>query len=450
MRVCFVASQFWPSVGGAQTQAEKQASYLQQLGQEVLVITLRHQKAWPSREEYSAVPIIRIGGLYRRNGTLRVGKLGHLLIDFRLLLTLWCLRRHYDLIHTLQISSLAFVAALVGRLTHKPVVVGVQNAGIYAEQENFPAYRRQGYRCTSARVPLKQEADILQGEIGGDLADLVQTAWGGHKMLNYLRTSDVYYQILSSRSYIYLIQHGFHPERIVYIPNGVDLRQFSPPLWQRSQQSEGRRVLLCVARLEYAKGVDVLLEAWARMLRMPAVWRENLQPRLCVVGDGTRRIELEQLVTRLEIQDHVEFLGTRHNIAQLMQEAWGFVLPSRWEGMPNALLEAMACGLPCVATRVSGSEDIIEQGSNGLLVEAEQPEQLAYALRLVVEDTALAQNLGWQGYETVLHYYQLDTTMQGYLTFYRYLLNRGSVTRRKPQSYVQPASPYPEEWQRYE
>jgi glycosyltransferase involved in cell wall biosynthesis len=115
--------------------------------------------------------------------------------------------------------------------------------------------------------------------------------------------------------------------------------------------------------------------------------------------------------------------------------------------MPNALLEAMACALPCVATRVSGSEDIIEQGINGLLVEPERPEQLAYALRLLIEDTDLTRQLGWQGYETVLRYHQLGLTVQNCLTFYRYLLARDAAHRR-PTVPLQAGDLSPEEWKR--
>jgi glycosyltransferase involved in cell wall biosynthesis len=424
MRICFVAFQFWPSVGGSQTQVEKQARCLQQLGHEVLVVTLRHQKTWLAREKCADVPVIRVGGLYRSDGTLRVGRLGHLFVDLLLFFTLWRLRHHYDLIHTLQISPLAVVAALVGKLTHKPVIVGVQSTGPDGQQPEFSPKQMTENPDTCGKTKSCANETALQPETGGDLAGLREKVWGGQWMLNYLRKSHVYYQVLSSRSYVYLVRHGFRPERIIYIPNGVDTRQFYPDLWRRETAPYGVRRLLCVARLEYAKGIDVLLHAWARMMNMPAAWRFGLLPKLSLVGDGTRRMELEQIVADLGIEESVEFLGTRHDIARLMQKAWGFVLPSRWEGMPNALLEAMACCLPCIATRVSGSEDVIEQGVNGLLVEPEQPEQLAYALRLLIDDANLARQLSWQGYKTVLSSYQLDATVQESLTFYHYLLDR--------------------------
>lgn len=450
MRICFVAFQFWPSVGGSQAQAEKQARYLRQAGQEVIIVTLRHQRAWPIKETCGTIPVVRVGGWYRRGGTLRVGRFGHLLIDAFLFLTLWRLRNRYDLIHTLQLSPLAVVATLIGKLTHKPVILGIQSTGPCERLPDPPSQNEQKIAVSDAEEQSARPAVETQAEIGGDIAGLRRTTWGGEWMLNYLRKSNAYYQILSSRSYLYLIEHGFRPERIIYIPAGVDTQQFYPVAWAwpGTMGQVEERPVLCVARLEYPKGIDILLRAWAYLMAMPSDWRQYLRPRLLLAGDGTRRTELEQLAATLGIRESVEFLGTRQDIPHLLQESWGFVLPSRWEGMSNALLEAMACALPCVTTRVSGSEDIIEQGVNGLLVEPEQPQQLAYALRLLIEDIHLARKLGWRGYETILHYYQLGLTVQNCLAFYRYLLDR-DLSQRRATSSVQSDDLSPEEWQRY-
>jgi glycosyltransferase involved in cell wall biosynthesis len=157
-------------------------------------------------------------------------------------------------------------------------------------------------------------------------------------------------------------------------------------------------------------------------MQAPTAWRAYLKPRLRLVGDGALRIQIEHLITDLGIQGSVEILGLRTDIADVLQLSWGFVLPSRWEGMPNALLEAMACGLPCIATCVSGSEDIIVDGVNGLLVEPEQPVELALALSRIIEDSDLAQRLGQAGRTTVMRDYQLVDITQQHLEFYHRLL----------------------------
>src|SRR5690348_17102649 len=144
----------------------------------------------------------------------------------------------------------------------------------------------------------------------------------------------------------------------------------------------------------------------------PLQWHAGLRPRLRLVGAGVFMPQMQRIVAELGIQDSVEFLGLRRDVVDLLQQSWGFVMPSRWEGMPNALLEAMACGLPCVATRVSGSEDIILAGVNGLLVEPEQPAEMAQALRRLIEDSELAQRLGQAGRATVVRDYQLTTMVE--------------------------------------
>ena len=95
------------------------------------------------------------------------------------------------------------------------------------------------------------------------------------------------------------------------------------------------------------------------------------------------------------------------------------VLPSRWEGMPNALLEGMACGLPCVATRVSGSEDIIQHGINGLLVESEDYQDMAQALLTLLRDPGLAQKYGQAAHGTVDRHYSLERVMDRYVELYQ-------------------------------
>jgi len=91
--------------------------------------------------------------------------------------------------------------------------------------------------------------------------------------------------------------------------------------------------------------------------------------------------------------------------------------------MPNALLEAMACGLPCIATRVSGSEDIVQDGINGLLIEPEQPEALAQAMRRVIEDSDFAAHLAQEARATILRDYQLSRVVEKCVELYQHALS---------------------------
>ena len=420
--ICLVSLQFSPSVGGAQTRAEKQARQLQKLGHDVTVVTLHLQRQWERKTLLHGLPVVRVGGLYKRDGTLRIGRLGIWPASIGMFLVLWRLRHTYDVIHACQVSPLAAVAALIGKLTRKPVVVSTETVGPTKELhlQPKPEVVLMADTLTDRSFLTIESSKARVG--AGDINNLLKNTLGGHALLNFLRRSNVYYQALSTRGCAYLASWGLSPERMVYIPGSVDTEKFRPAPERRPDPEEPERTVICVARLEYSKGIDVLLHAWGRMMSTSPQWQRPLKPRLRLIGDGEIRPQLERIVAELNIQDSVEFLGLRSDVVDLLQQSWSFVLPSRNEGMPNALLEAMACGLPCIATGVSGSEDIITDGLNGLLVEPEQPAQMTHALRSLIEDTELAQRLGREGRVTVVREYQLIQIAQRCLDLYWRLL----------------------------
>ncbi|HYK85269.1 MAG TPA: glycosyltransferase family 4 protein [Ktedonobacteraceae bacterium] len=448
LRICFICFMFAPIIGGAEARAEKQARQLQALGHEVTILTLRHDKGWKAVDSLDGLRVIRIGGLFRRTGRLRVGRLGHFPIDIALLRTLWRLRHSFDIIHVFQISSLAAVAAFIGKLTGIPVIISTQCAAPTPEQVESMA------RGATLLADTLTHADYLQvsmhNVVTDDVTYLPRSALGGGAMLRFLRNADAYYQALSTRSQSYLAEQGFRLDHIVRISGSVNTEKFRPAPERRPDARQPERLLLCVARLEYSKGVDVLLHAWGRMMREGAIGYqgamncaptivgardregapihfEQFKPCLLLVGEGVLRTQLERMVEELGIGESVKFLGMRTDVIDLLQQAWGFVLPSRWEGMPNALLEAMACGLPCVATSVSGSEDILVDGVNGLLVPPEQPVEMAQALRRLIANEELAQRLGREARATVVRDYQLTTIVEQCLELYRHVLSRRSV-----------------------
>lgn len=423
LRICFVSLQFSPSVGGAQIRAEKQARQLQKLGHNVMVVTLHLQRQWERQTLLHGLPVVRVAGLYKRNGMLRIGRLGIWPVSIGIFLELWQLRHTYDVIHAYQVSPLAAVAALIGKLTRKPVVVSSMSVGP-TEEQRLQAKTEVALMADTLTDGSFLKINLSEARIGiGDIDNLVQFILGGRAILNFLRRSNAYYQVISTQGLAYLASWGFRRERIIYISGSVDTEKFHPAPERRPDPGRPERTVICVARLAYSKGIDVLLHAWGRMMSTSSEWSVPLKPKLLLAGDGELRSQLEHITAKLNIQHSVEFLGSRSDIIDLLQQSWGFVLPSRSEGMPNALLEAMACGLPCVATRVSGSEDIIANGLNGILVEPEQPAQMADALRCLIEDTELAQRLGREGRATVVREYQLTHIVQQCLDLYWWLLD---------------------------
>lgn len=185
--------------------------------------------------------------------------------------------------------------------------------------------------------------------------------------------------------------------RVVY--NGVDER-FQPgdreEVRRRLDLSEDGFILLFVGLLAPVKGIDVLLEAMRRV---------DDRRLLCVlVGDGELREELQRQAEGSGLGEQVIFAGRQpsQEIPVWMQAADLLVLPSRSEGRPNVVLEAQACGLPVIATRVGGTPELICDGENGLLVESDDPEGLAQGIRGLMEDEEGRSRLGRAGRESLL------------------------------------------------
>jgi len=173
-------------------------------------------------------------------------------------------------------------------------------------------------------------------------------------------------------------------DNVIPTLNFVDCDYFAPPT-ARSDSSPAAPVrLLSVARLSlHDKGQDVLLESLAQL--------RDLNWRLTLAGDGPDRPHLEDQATRLDIQDRLDFPGdvSSAQVRRLLHSHDLFVLSSRIEGLPLSLLEAMACGVPCVATDVGSVREVLLPDESGLLVRPEDPTELAQATRRMIEDIAL-------------------------------------------------------------
>ena len=172
--------------------------------------------------------------------------------------------------------------------------------------------------------------------------------------------------------------------RLAYLPNPL----LTDPSGALSEVGRARRIL-AVGRLRRQKGHDVLLEAYAASHAVRDGWR------LVIAGDGLERHRLRHLASSLAIEAHVEWLGHVADPAPLFSNAGIFVLPSRHEGTPNALLEAMAAGLPPIVTDASsGALDYVENGRTGLVVATEDAGRLADAIDRLIADSALRERLG--------------------------------------------------------
>lgn len=213
------------------------------------------------------------------------------------------------------------------------------------------------------------------------------------------------------------------PGGAMCIPNGVDAARYAPVNPRRRAQMRealgytGNQLLVgCVANFNPVKRHADLIDAFAR------VYAQLPQARLLLVGDGHLCGAIENRITVLGLTGAVRLLGPRLDVAELLPILDVFALASETEGMSNAILEAQACGLPVVATRVGGNPELVDTDC-GVLVEPRNPRALAQALLELLPDSARRVRLGVAARARVLRRHSLQGMMNAYLDLYRELGN---------------------------
>ena len=181
--------------------------------------------------------------------------------------------------------------------------------------------------------------------------------------------------------------------------------------WVELGLDPDRPLLLWVGRLDPIKGLDVLVRATALVCRTQPV-------QLAIVGDGPYREELLAGIAANDLADSVRLLGMREDVPSWLQSADVFVFPSRTEGLPNALLEAMAVGLPVVTTDVPGCRDLIQDGQTGLLVPVDDAAALAAAMLRLLDPGPFARRLGEAAADHVRRCHRRKDCFEAYRALY--------------------------------
>ena len=214
---------------------------------------------------------------------------------------------------------------------------------------------------------------------------------------------------------------GVDDSKVYLIPNGVDTKYFKKSrvkIREHLQEKMGFKnsvIGLYIGRLDPIKGLDILLEA------LPRVVRAFAQFRLIIVGSGPHRDYLKNLVKDLRIDEHVVFRRATRNVKRYYEVANIFILPSRSEGISNALLEAMSMELAVIATEVGGTPEVIKDLENGCLV-TPSSDAIAEKLQLLIANKDLRNRLGKAARKTVTENYSLQKIAEIYVRLYRTLV----------------------------
>lgn len=370
LRILFVVDGYYPSNGGAEHQVQLLSSTFAKMGHTVNVITPRLDVTKPINDTVDGVVVERI--IYPK-----IPLLGAIILCIRYALKLISKYRNYDAIHIHMAKNLAAATGFVRPLLRASMIVKISGAW----------------------------------EFEGGILDPAKKNHLLYKMLNTgIRQAD-YVQCLSQFTWKKLIEAGYPTNLLRMIPNAVDISRFETKLHTEDKLSGSKKVVY-VGRLRRVKGLTVLLEAWAKL-------NHHQNTRLIIAGDGDLRNELLENIQRLKISNSVELLGEISDIPGLLRDAYVYVQPSFQEGMPNSVLEAMAAGLPIVATEVSGNEDLVRPNDNGLLVPAGDSDTLAAAIQQLLDNPVQANQMGIRSYQYAIKHYGLASVIEQLTRAYR-------------------------------
>lgn len=384
IRVLMLVRLFHPWIGGTERQALKLSQALAEKGVDVQIVTGWWFRGTPQREVVEGIPVFRNLTLWEMFGIKGLRKFGGYLYILTLLLYLWRRRAAYDVIHVHGLSYHTFAAVLAGRWFGRKTLTKLANSG--------PA------------------SDIFKMRIGQQLAF-------SHYMLPTALGSDRFVA-LTGTIVEELINAGVPAVHISELVNGVEHDRIAA---RSNYALHHPPRLIYVGRLHEQKGVDVLLQAFGQLIERDLAQGACLK----IVGDGPLRNALVSLAEDLNISHRVEFFGETNCVLEQLYQADIFVLPSRAEGISNALLEAMACGLPVVVSEVPGNADVVQDEENGLVFTTEDPNSLAQALSLLLEQSDLRQQLGRMARQTVEERYSLNFVADRYIAMYQELLSTG-------------------------
>lgn len=381
-RVVHLLTFFDSQTGGMERQALQLARALRVQGLSVWFITCVH--AWRSRERRmpfrGTVDEFRVYRIPFLRGWQRLNAVVYVLTSLVLLVVF---RRRYDVIHAHQLQTSGVVASVARRLLpRKRVLVKDACSGAFGDVGN------------------------LKAQFGPRGAAFVARGWD-----RCIGTSEE--SVAEMRA--------IGCTRVLRIPNGVDTKVFRSPSTEDRNEARAEvlgsghstlRLVLAVGRLHAQKDLATLIDACAQL---------GPEYFLCMVGDGPERYALERRVRERNVAARVRFVGAVSDVRPYYYAADVFVLTSRSEGMPNAVLEAMACGLPIVASHISVMRAIVRDACEGYLVAPGDVQGFARAIRTVTRDVGDVRVMGDRARARAMTEFGLSAVVERYATLYHAL-----------------------------
>ena len=375
--VVMFAPQFRPVVGGAERQAEKLAAALVKAGCRVTIVTPRIDVDSPDTEEVNGVTIERFqfNDLSRKYPVPGVALLNIPYILWQVARAVGPYLKDADVLHCHLASLQTAGAAIAGRVAGVPVILKAAMAD--------------------------QRSDL--GEIEKNGASGWMVAW----LVRMLIQTWVATTVAVAQA---LIRAGVAAGQIVRIPNGVDLpdaKHVKPPV-----ERVNRFLYLGRLSTNTQRDVPTLIKSFDRLAGM------HPEVELAIVGGGDQLDATRELSAGLSSRDRIHLPGFDDPAKWL---AWAncFVLPSRREGLSNALLEAMAEGLPCIANDIPPNREVLANGEAGILVPVEEMDALVAAMRKVVEEIGIAPHFAIQSKKRVELCYSIDAVGKQYVQLYQ-------------------------------
>jgi glycosyltransferase involved in cell wall biosynthesis len=390
-RILLLSAYYHPFVGGVETHARELARYLARTGFTISVVTKRAGRAVPARETVDGVAIYRTHPAGARTGIRK-----WLMLPFafgRLL----ALRESFDLIYCPGYQGIGLAAIAAGRALRRPVVLRSGTIGVLAGTN--------------------LDAPLARWHVSPEMAPVR----GLKRLLRRVYTTADAFVCNSREIEREALDLGVCRTRVHYLPNAVDIARFRPA--EPDEKARLRReagwpadatICLYVGRLSIEKGVMDLLQAWRQI--DPGVVLMLVGPDMPgnaldagpAAREFVRRHQLANVIVARPSED----------VSRLLRAADIAVQPSHYEAFSNAVIEAMATGLPIVASRVSGMQDCITNDESGILCDPRSPDDLARALELVIADPALRARLGQRARREVEQRFSHEVVFGGFASLF--------------------------------